>query len=147
MSFQPYLLHVTSRPKVVSEDLYQKWYAEEHIPDIIKSNVASRGMLFKESPSPADPTPKNPQKFLALYQTEYRECMKTANFLGTKKTSEMFPLEGGGKSIQDNADFTPRYYELVEVFDPKEIGNSKLAWELHINVLLLTLSQQRHPRS
>lgn len=147
MSVQPYLLHVTSRPKVVSEDLYQKWYAEEHIPDIIKAQVASCGMLYRESPSPADTTPNNPQKLLALYQTEYRECMKTANFIGAKKTSEMFPLEGGTKSIQDNADFTPRYDELAEVFDPKKVGNSKLTRNLQKSLLLLTLSQRRHPRS
>ncbi|KAF2169027.1 hypothetical protein M409DRAFT_21038 [Zasmidium cellare ATCC 36951] len=135
-SVSPYLLHVNSKPTKVSDDLWTQWYTEEHLPDLVSSKTSTRATFYKELPSLFGGESKNPRNFLALYQTDFQECLKTENYTNLRTTSELFPKEGNTKSIGENGDFNARNYELIQVYDSKGVGNDTpppqiLAVEMH----------------
>lgn len=121
-SVSPYLLHVNSKPTKVSNDLWSEWYIKEHLPDLVSSKTSNRATFYKELPPllGGEPPARN---FLALYQTDYEESLKTEHYTNLRTTSELFPKEGGTTNIQDNGDFNARNYELIQLYDPKKIGN------------------------
>ena len=125
MGPSPYLLHVSSKPTQVSQKLWEQWYIDEHLPDLVNSKTAVRATFYKEI---AEPTPAcdHPRKYLALYQTKFEECLKTKNYTELRKTSELFKAEGGANSngIQDNGDFDARYYQFIQDYDPNGLGES-----------------------
>lgn len=121
-SVSPYLLHVNSKPTKVSDDLWTKWYTEEHLPDLVSSKTSTRATFYRELPPILGGEP-NPRNFLALYQTDFEESLKTENYTNLRTTSELFPKEGGTKHIGENGDFDARNYELIQVYDPSGIGN------------------------
>lgn len=125
-SVSPYLLHVNSRPTVVSDKLWSEWYTIEHLPDLVNTKTSTRAAFYEEIGVPGLGEASHPRKFLALYQTDYAECLKTQNYIDIRTTSELFPKEGGTKNIGDNGDFDARNYELVQEYDPKGLGNSAL---------------------
>ena len=96
MSRSPYLLWVNSRPTQVNDDLWIKWYIEEHVPDLVNHHASTRASFYRElSPEQAgefnlggDP---NPRKYLAVYQTDFEECLKHKEYTEIRKTSEMWP--------------------------------------------------------
>lgn len=122
MPAAPYLLHVNSRPIIVSDKLWKEWYVDEHLPDLVNSGISVRATFYEEIPAPFNPSPTHPRKFLALYQTDFKESLKTENYTALRTTSEMFAKEGGKVGIQDNGDFDARNYELIQEFDPNRIG-------------------------
>lgn len=128
---EKYLFRVTSEPKagVCDEATWEKWYTEEHIPDLLNHNTATRAAIYREvfdTPSlyTRNEKPNHPTKYMAIYQTEHEEFLKSEGFPKTKSTSDIFPNE---KAIPENGDLEARNYELIEVFDPKNLGESKRA--------------------
>lgn len=124
-SVSPYLLHVNSKPTKVSDALWSQWYTGEHLPDLVSSKTSTRATFYKELPPLLGGEPHSPRNFLALYQTDFAECLKTENYTNLRKTSELFPKEGGTVNIQDNGDFNARNYELVQEYDPNGVGNGR----------------------
>ncbi|KAF2097769.1 hypothetical protein NA57DRAFT_56952 [Rhizodiscina lignyota] len=121
MAPSPYLLWVNSRPTQVDDDLWVKWYIEEHVPDLVNHHVATRGSFYRELVPEGfalGGTP-HPRKYLALYQTEIEEPLKTQKFIDIRKTSEMFPKD---KTIHANGEFNGRNYKLIQDYDPENIG-------------------------
>lgn len=121
-SVSPYLLYVNSKPTKVSDELWTKWYTEEHLPDLVSSKTSTRATFYKELPPILGGDP-NPRNFLALYQTDFEESLKTENYTNLRTTSELFAQEGSTKNIGDNGDFDARNYELIQVYDPNGVGN------------------------
>ncbi|KAJ9654157.1 hypothetical protein H2198_006776 [Neophaeococcomyces mojaviensis] len=126
MAPSPYLLSVTSRPTVVSDSLWQQWYTEEHLPDLVNSRTSTRATFYTEVTHQLNNAASYPRKFLALYQTDFAEPLKTENYTTLRTTSELFGKEGGKEGIQDNGDFNARNYELIQEFDPTKIGEVKV---------------------
>ncbi|KAK4500052.1 hypothetical protein PRZ48_008238 [Zasmidium cellare] len=122
-SVPPYLLHVNSRPSKVSDDLWTQWYIEEHLPDLVSSKTSNRATFYKELPPLFDGASDSQRNFLALYQTDFQECLKTENYANLRKTSELFTKEGSSNKIGENGDFDARNYELIQAYDPKNSGN------------------------
>lgn len=128
MSPSPYLLHVNSRPLLVSDALWQEWYTTEHVPDLINTGTSTRAAFYEEVGHPLAPNPDHPRKWLALYQTEYEECLKTKNYEdGVRHSSGLFAKEGSGSELnRENGEFDARNYRLWQEFDPKGTGESAL---------------------
>lgn len=125
MTASPYLLHITSRPTVVSDTLWKKWYSTEHLPDLVNAKVVTRATLYEEIPTPMKPNPTEPRKFLAIYQTDRADPIMSKEYGNVSQTSELFTTEGGTNSNGDNGDFDGRNYELIDVFDPLKNGQSR----------------------
>lgn len=125
MPISPYLLEVTSRPKIVSNQLWQQWYTEEHLPDLVNSKTATRATFYSElSLDPSGALPSTRQH-LALYQTDFSEPLNTENYTDLRRTSRLFQKEGGTENISENGDFDARNYELIQEFDPFGVGNCR----------------------
>ena len=110
MAPAPYLLHVNSRPTAVSNALWTEWYTKEHVPDLVNSKTSTRAAFYEEIPTPFAPNPDHPRKFLALYQTDKEECLKSDEYLQqVRRTSGLFAKEGSkSDKNQDNGDFDAR---------------------------------------
>lgn len=126
MSPSPYLLHVNSRPTEVSNALWVEWYVQEHLPDLYHAKSCDRATFYEEVPSALNQTPNHPRKYLALYQTQFEELMKSQEYLDIRKTSTLFAKEGAGSDvIRENGDFDARYYSLLQEYDPNKVGESE----------------------
>lgn len=127
MSPSPYLLHVNSRPTAVSNALWKQWYIEEHVPDLVNSGTSTRAAFYEEIGHPLGPNPDHPRKWLALYQTDYQECLKTKNYEdGVRHSSELYAKEESTSDLnRENGEFDARNYELIQEFDPNGVGESK----------------------
>ena len=71
-------------------------------------------------------TEKNPRKYLAIYQTDFKEMLKSEEYKAAGTTSELFPV----KDIDKNGEFDVRNYELIQDFDPNGLGDSMLAFHV-----------------
>ncbi|KAK3049654.1 hypothetical protein LTR09_009076 [Extremus antarcticus] len=123
MAPAPYLLHVNSKPTQVSNDTWEEWYKVEHLPDLYNAKSCTRATLYEEVGHPLGPNPDHPRKYLALYQTELEELLKSDEYKGIRNSSELFERGGANSSLtQDNGDFDARYYKLFQEYDPKSTG-------------------------
>jgi hypothetical protein len=60
--------------------------------------------------------PDHPRKFLALYQTDFEELLKSDEYQGIRKTSELFEKENAhSKNIGDNGDFDARWSRGIHI--------------------------------
>ena len=125
-----YLLRVNSQPTdKVGEELWEKWYTEEHIPDLIKAGVSQRAALYKATQDLGglQTQTKNEEwdrkTFLAMYQTDYPACLETDNYQKLPSTSPMLP----GEKIGPCAEWDARNYNLIQNFDPDDVGEGKSA--------------------
>lgn len=113
----PYALHVFSRPTAVTDSLWQKWYEQEHIPDMVHSGASKRAAFYRSTGAAADPQ----KKFMAVYQTDIKECLDTDNYRNdVRSTSELF--DNPKKGCRNYGAFDPRYYELIQTYDPNGRG-------------------------
>ncbi|KAJ9503579.1 hypothetical protein H2202_000718 [Exophiala xenobiotica] len=121
-----HLLFVNSRPQPgsgVDDDLWTKWYIEEHLPDLVNSKTSPRAAFYRETHDFALATKEpHPRKFLALYQTDFEEPLKSKNFVdGVRHSSDMWPQ---GKGDTEIGDFDGRNYKMIQEYDPNKIGDS-----------------------
>ncbi|KAK4941666.1 hypothetical protein LTR10_018405 [Elasticomyces elasticus] len=121
-----YLLSVNSRPQPgvgVDDDLWIKWYKEEHLDDLVNSKTATKAVFYKESHDFAFKAKEpHPRGFLALYQTDREEPLKSKEFQhDVRQNSEMWPQQ---KPTSEIGDFDGRNYTLIQEFDPKKVGDS-----------------------
>ena len=121
----PYLLHVTSHPAHVSPQTWKQWYKSEHLPDFVHSRTAVRAALYEEIDltGASSPEAKQKQNFLAVYHTDFEKYLETPNYEGVRTTSTLFK-EAGAKSdsIWENGDIDARYYERIQTYDPRNLG-------------------------
>ena len=115
---------------------------DEHLPDLVNAKSCSRASFWEETPSVLNQNPDHPRKFLALYQTDFEELLKSDEYQGgVRRTSELFEQENAqSKTNADNGDFDarypsmniscnimliqPRYYKLWQNYDPKGVGET-----------------------
>jgi len=118
----PYLLRVNSGPKI-SPDLWQQWYVDEHVPDLVfDGKVSTRAALYRATHNftlgTKSPKADDEKEFLALYQTDHAEVLEQEGYKRLRTTSEMLP----GKNIGPNATWDIRNYKMIQNYDPKKIG-------------------------
>lgn len=117
MAPSPFFLHVNSRPTQVSDELWEEWYKTEHLPDLVNGKSAVRATFYKETPNPLNPNPDHPRKYLALYQTEFEELLKSKEYIdGVRHDSQLFKKGGANSDVnQDNGDFDARFAPLFNL--------------------------------
>jgi len=123
-----YLFTVNSRPTGCDEATWEKWYAEEHIPDLVEHKASTRAAIYRETqdvPSLYEYNAEQPysRRYLAIYQTDSEEILKGNEYKEIRNTSDLFP---NSKDIMENGEFDARNYKLVDVFDPRNLGDSML---------------------
>jgi len=116
----PFLLWVNSRPLKPDDDTWVRWYTTEHLPDLVSSRASSRAAFWQEVGFPKGKEADSERKYLALYQSEFQEPLKSKEYEGIRKTSDLFKT--GSKVIHENGEFDARNYGLVQAYDPKKEG-------------------------
>jgi hypothetical protein len=141
----PYLIRVISKPTKVDHDLWNKWYTEVHIPDLINSGTATRAAFYHafdgytlstKTPQQVAPTklggqflnhtdfePPGEKRYLAMYQSDHAEPLATENAKQIRTEHDMLP----GKAFRPCAEWDTRIYKLIESYDPRGLGESKIA--------------------
>jgi len=108
----PGLLWVNSkitRPDILSEEVFTKWYTEDHIPEVLASGGIHSAFRYISPDKSVD------RPYLALYPLEDIDFLQTAAF---KSISVESPLLPGSGKIFDVADFDVRYLEKVQTYEP-----------------------------
>ena len=84
-------------------------YIDEHVPDLVGAKSCTRATFYEEIPFPLNPNPDHPRTFMALYQTKFKELLKSDEYKGIRRTSELFKKESAkSDNIQDHGDFDAR---------------------------------------
>ncbi|EPE33409.1 Dimeric alpha+beta barrel [Glarea lozoyensis ATCC 20868] len=111
----PGLLYVNSKlaSDLIDETTYQKWYREDHIPEVIATSGIDSAMRCRD----VDPAADKPN--LVLYPMKDIGFTQTEEFKKIKVHSDILP---DGKPIYDLAELDVRYYGLSQVFDEKKVG-------------------------
>lgn len=109
----PGLMFVSSRPTRISDDQYNKWYNEEHLPDVLgfmeKSGIEPLGIRYKST------DPKSTRPYLALYPNSDAQWMfspEQQTFLNSVRKSRI--LHDDFLSV---IDFNFRPYEKIQTFE------------------------------
>lgn len=132
-----YFLWVNSRPTKASDELFVKWYTQEHVPDLVSHGASTRATFYRENFDIPGSTAKhhdrqwqgmNPDEpehlyYLALYQSNFEDPLKSKEYLEIPVTSPFFPWQ----LHADSGSFDARNYELIQDYDPKGIGEGMLA--------------------
>jgi hypothetical protein len=103
----PGLLFVSSkitRPDILDEETYIKWYGEEHIIDVLKTSGFHSSLRFKN----ADPKAEKPH--LVLYPMNDIGFLQSEEF---KKINTYSDILLGGGLIYDLADMDARFYSWI----------------------------------
>lgn len=108
----PGLLFVTSKitkPDVVSEDVFMKWYDTEHIPDLLATTGFDAAFRYRNVDSKAD------RPYMVAYPMRDIAFGGSDEFKSLRLHSKLFPDDGLCFNV---ADFDMRYYEHVQLFEP-----------------------------
>lgn len=132
---RPYILEVQSQPIKVSEEIWEQWYTEEHIRDMVYHKVSRTGAFYRSSSEVirSGATPKNGNegtKFYALYQTDRKHGPESEGRV--RKNTKLWDAD---LSFYDVGEFVFRECALIEVLGSYEYneGMSKL-WSLHVDM-------------
>jgi hypothetical protein len=128
----PYLLWVNSGPTQATVEQFEKWYTEEHVPDIVKAGASTRATFYREVFDFPGATREHHERqwlsvdqetrerltYLAAYQTNFEELLKCEEYLKIPVVSDMFPW----KLHAASGSFDARNYKLIQDYDPNHIG-------------------------
>ena len=139
MGPSPYLLRVLSQPTKVDEQLWQKWYSTEHVPDVVDTGTTTRGALFRayndftlQTKTVSDssdtqlhavqlshfdekPTDKT---FCAVYQSDFENLYESEEIKKVRTSSDLLP----GGEFRPCAEWDVRIYKLIQNYDPDNLG-------------------------
>lgn len=114
----PGILWINSKvvkPDELSDELFQTWYEQVHIPDLIAARPG--GIIASWRYRCFDPERSAP--YLALYSVPDLGFLTSPEFKAVPMVHDMLP---GGGPIHRFASFDARYYKQVQVY---ETENSK----------------------
>jgi hypothetical protein len=103
----PGMLYVTSkisRPDIMSEETYMKWYDEDHIAEIMETSGISDAYRYIDTDKSAD------KPYLAFYPMADIAFTQGPEFKTIKVKSDLLPGTG---LCYDLADIDVRYYGLT----------------------------------
>lgn len=119
----PYLLWVQSNPTKVSKEAWIKFYVQEHAPDLVKNKVSINSAFYQEIPLFPGVELDHDPVFLASYQTNLQEPLKSEGVTKIPQGHDILSNAGGSWSTLENAEWDVRNYELIQEYDPKGVGN------------------------
>ncbi|KAH8889986.1 hypothetical protein GQ53DRAFT_868350 [Thozetella sp. PMI_491] len=117
----PFLFYVLSKPRSIPASSWEQFYFDDHLDDLVKNGVATKGSMYTVVPNPTGADSPDTHTHLVLFETEHANPFASAGFKHVVNTSSLFPP---GASTRDVSDLECRHYELLQVFDPKNISNS-----------------------
>ena len=117
---RPYILEVHSETTKVSEEIWEQWYTEEHIRDMVYHKVSRTGAFYRSSSETiySGAMPKNGSegmKFYALYQTDRKHDPESEGVV--RKSSGLW---NANLSFCDVGELVCRECALVEVLGSYE---------------------------
>lgn len=112
-----YLLYVLSRPYNIPASSWEQFYRDDHLDDLIKNNVATKGSMYRAVPNPMGRAPPDYHTHLVLFETQHDKPFQFPGFKRVNNTSPLFPA---GASTPDVSQLECRHYSLLEVFNPKD---------------------------
>jgi hypothetical protein len=110
----PGMLYVTSkisRPDIMSEEVYMKWYDEDHIAEIMETSGISDAYRYIDTDKNAD------KPYLAFYPMPDIAFTQGSEFKKIKVKSDLLP---GSGLCYDLADIDVRYYGLTGTSGTRE---------------------------
>lgn len=122
-----YLLYVLSRPYSIPASSWEQFYRDDHLDDLVKNHVATKGSMYRAIPNPMGRDPPDCHTHLVLFETQHDQPFQSPGFKHVDNTSPLFPP---GTSTSDVSDLECRHYSLLEQFNPKgngQIGTSPRA--------------------
>ncbi|KAF2432484.1 hypothetical protein EJ08DRAFT_630793 [Tothia fuscella] len=126
-----YLFLVNSRPTTCDNKTWEKWYKEEHLPDLVNHKASTRAAFYREVFDVPDlyasNKAKNRRNYLAVYQTDFKDLLRSEEYKAIRTSSEILP----GKTILENGEFDARNYELIHDFDPNSFGDTPAPYILY----------------
>jgi hypothetical protein len=102
-----------SRPDILDEETYTKWYHEDHIAEIVETSGINSARRFKN----IDPNAHRP--YLAMYPMKDLAFTQGEEFKKIRVKSDILP---GSGICYDMADNDVRYDNLIQVYDPTKKG-------------------------
>lgn len=108
----PGLLLVNSkitRPDVLDEEIFTKWYSIEHIPDVLNTSGVNSALRFKNK------DPKAEKPYLVLYPMQDIGFPQSEEFRNIKIHSDLFP---GGGPFDEYVDLDARAYSFIDKYEP-----------------------------
>jgi hypothetical protein len=123
------LLYVGSKTRpstAITNETYNKWYDEIHVPHILETSgvqSATRYIACSSSSSSTGPDELN-WPFLAIYPIEDLKYLTTEEFASIPLVDDLLP--GPNHSCVDCADFDQRHYASVGDFQLGEPYNGRL---------------------
>jgi hypothetical protein len=132
------LLYVESkitRPDILDEETYFKWYDEDHIAEIMKTSGIKSARRFKN----VDPGADKP--YLAMYPMEDIAFTRGEEFKKIRIKSDILPATG---IVYDLADFDVRYDNLIQVYDPTNKGKGESTTNLIASCAAILSSGNGH---
>jgi hypothetical protein len=127
MSIAPYMLWVNSNPTQVSYEAWKQWYTSERIPDNVNSGNFIKAVCYEEIELPGFGAPGDSRKFLVLYETIHRNPSTPELMARMPLSSDNLPKMGtDANNVYLNGDWDGRCYELVQNYNPNNIGDGML---------------------
>lgn len=115
----PGCLHVESkisRPDILDEGTYSKWYEEEHIAEVTSTSGIRSSRRFKDVNPDAD------KPYLALYPLDDLGFLKSDEFRKIGVKSDTLPGTG---LIYDLAEVDVSYNNIIQIYDPTKKGKGR----------------------
>lgn len=113
-----------SKPDQISEETYNKWYNEVHIPDVLATGGVTAAYRFRNANPNAD------RPYLAVYQVPDLGIIQSETFKSIPMTSDLLP---NGGPCHNYIDFDTRFYKLQQDYNTRgetEDGNNFGNWYL-----------------
>ncbi|KAK6063489.1 putative alpha/beta hydrolase [Seiridium cupressi] len=126
----PGCLYVESRiskPGILDEKTYLKWYGEDHIVDLLQISGIGSARVLKDVNPDAD------KPYLVLYPLDDLGIMKSDDMKNIKARSDLLPGTG---NIYDLADFDSRFDSLIQVYDPTGKGKGHARSVISVQIQL-----------
>jgi len=111
---EPGLVFAQSRiyqPDLLSADLFDKWYDEVHIRDILKTGAIKTGIRWKAV------NPNEEQPYLTIYPLDRIDALKSEAVKGIPVHSDILP--GPSNYIWDFVAYDARIYKHIQTYEPE----------------------------
>lgn len=123
-----YVQSKISKPDILDENTFLKWYDEHHIPDMLRTSAVKSAFRFQDIDSEAG------KPYLVIYPLNDLGFLSSDEFRNVSVQGD--PLPGAG-NVFDMADFDARFDSLIQVYDPTEKGkgvSDSLPWRYDTNM-------------
>lgn len=104
-----------AQPLKCPSEQYEKWYFEDHIPNVLECSGIKRALFYTNADSQAD------RPYLALYPMHDLRFLQSEEFIkGIRVTSPMLPQGEDGKEglCYDFMDVDVMYLQHVQTYEP-----------------------------